>query len=203
MNHIEVRVQRAIRAMEISSHPLFVKEPVGPDEPPGAYTVMIPTQPHLPRNRQGAPLPVRDGTIWMRSRNVPGRKVRGGMMLKLDLLRAAAVLAEDTYEIATLDHIAIQVQRDIEYRAYIQKRDDDIKSQNLNVRVENPSTTNVTMAAPAWLENMMSAQLPKTEAAVYAPPAGYKLVPIDEVPAKRTRRKKSTVTETVADSPQS
>lgn len=200
MNHIEVRVQRALRAMEIINHPLFVKEPVAPDEPPGAYTVMIPTQPHLPRNRQGAPLPVRDGTIWMRSRNVPGRKVRGGMMLKLDLLRAAAVLAEDTYEIASTEQIAAQAQRDIEYRAYIQKRDDDIKSQNLNVRVENPSTTNVTMAAPDWLQNLMPNR--PQEPVVYTPPAGFKLVPIDEVPVKRTRRKKS-VAETVLDAPQS
>lgn len=194
--------------MEVYHHPLYKKEPYTPGESPEANVVNIPTQPHLPRKQQTAPISMRNGSIWMRSRNIPAQGIRGGMMLLLDLQRAAGVLADDTYEIATQEQIDAEFSAMLERRKALDERERANRTSQFNVTAEVSQPQNLQMAAPEWLKDILigiqqsnsQSQLPAgTTAAQYIPPAGYKLVAIDEeapkAHAQKPGRKKSTEVE--------
>lgn len=177
MKFAAIKVQRALRRLELSKHPQYMEIPRVPGEIPNTHDVNIQLRPDLPRNQQPSTITVRNGSIYMISRNVPGRNMRPGMVLLLDLARAASVLADDTYEIATLEQIETEMKRQEQYKKDMAENDRRIRMQNsgvennINIQQSPAPPINVTVAMPA----------------------GYKMVPEDTPePRRRGRSRKST-----------
>lgn len=183
MKFAAIKVQRALRRLELSKHPQYMEIPRVPGEVPGTHDVHIQLRPDLPRNQQPAAITVRNGSIYMISRNVPGRNMRPGMVLLLDLSRAASVLADDTYEIATLADIETEMKRQEQYKKDMAENDRRIRMQNsgvennINIQQSPAPPINVTVAMPA----------------------GYKMVPEDTPePRRRGKSRKATVESVVS-----
>lgn len=179
MKFAAIKVQRALRRLELSKHPQYMEIPRIPGEVPGTHDVHIQLRPDLPRNQQPATISVRNGSIYMVSRNVPGRNMRPGMVLLLDLARAASVLADDTYEIATLEQIEGEMARQEQYKKDMAECDRRIRMQNSGVE----NNINIQQAATP----------PPAINVTVAMPAGFKMVPEDTPePRRRGRTRKAT-----------
>lgn len=139
----QVKVQRALAALKISDHPLFMPFEYKPGDSPMSHEINIQLRQDLPRNQQPAPLTKRNGSIYMISRDAPAHSVRPGNVLLLDLKRAAQVLADDTYTIATQADVDQEMKRQDEYRKEMVERDRQLRMQNQSI--EN----NITVQQPA------------------------------------------------------
>lgn len=158
MKFSQIKVQRALRRLELSNHPSYMPFPKEPNETHGLHDIHIQLRPDLPRNSQPAAQTVRNGTIYMKSRNVPGKGIKPGMVLLLDLSRAASVLADDTYEVASEEDIAVELARQDKYRTDMADRDRTIRMQNngvennINISPAQQAPINVTIAWPEGME---------------------------------------------------
>lgn len=158
----QIKVQRANRRLEISQHPSYIPIPKAAGEQvPSPHEVHIQLRPDMPHNMQPAPVTVRNGSIYMKSRNVPGRNIYPGMVLLLDLARAAAVLADDSYEIASEEDIRVELERQAVYKADMADRDRQLRMQasgvenNITVQQAPQPPINVSIAMPDWMEALM------------------------------------------------
>jgi hypothetical protein len=151
-----------MRMLEIAKHPLFIEIPRSPNEIPGTHDESIQPRPDLPAHLRPAPITVRNGSIYMISRNVPGEGIRPGMVLLLSLRLAADVMAHDIYEIAT----EAQIARHLEEREEDRKR---IAADDRRLRMANQAVEN-------------NINIPATPVQVnFTLPAGYKMIREDEV----------------------
>ncbi len=174
MKFSQIKTQRALRRLELSRHPSYmvIPEEYGEDLNSPNW-VHIQLRPDLPRNSQPPAHTVRNGSIYMKSRNVPGKGIRGGMVLLLDLNRAASVLADDTYEVATDADIAQELKRQEKYKVEMAARDLQLRMQaggvenTINVAPSAPSpvTVNFTIPEGYELKPKASAPVPETPAA--------------------------------------
>lgn len=164
----KVKVQRALRCIQISKHKMYVEIPEDPNEQLDSPNfVHIQPRADLPKAQQPTPVTVRNGAIWMISRDMPEKGVYPGMTLFLNLQRAATMLADGTYDIATEADIAREFNRQIEYKKKIQE--DDKRLRALNSNVENTinvapaqAPINVTIAWPEGME-LVPKQKPSVE----------------------------------------
>lgn len=174
-----------MRTIEISKHASFMPIPDDPSEVPGTHDIHVQVRPDLPRNSQPAPITVRNGAIYMSSRNVPSKGIRPGMVLLLDLRRAAAVLADDTYEIATEEHIRREMERQTEYKKDMAEKDRQIRMQSQGI--ENNINISPGPQAPIQVSVVM--------------PHGFRMVPDTEPDAAPVRRRGRARSSAVAASP--
>lgn len=180
MKFAQIKVQRALWTVKLSQDAQFMEIPREHGEQPGAHEVHVQLSPHLPRNQQPAPITVRNGNIFMISRNVPGKSIMPGNVLLLDLRRAASVKADDTYEVASVEDVEAFLRRCEQYRKDMQERDRQLRMQSQGIEVNNTvSPSNVTV---------------KVEL-----PAGYSLTP--DAPRRRGRARTASgaTTETTID----